>query len=65
VLQRRPIDPPKVPEDSAAEVGDVVGALLERGALQRHESLVQPTEDPVHGSLGADQRFQFPLDLTG
>jgi len=54
-----------VPEDSAAEVGDVVRALLERGALQRHESLVQPAEDPPHGSLGADQRFQLPLDLTG
>ncbi len=65
VLQRRPVDPPPVAEDPAAEVGDVVGALLERGGLQRHESLVQPAEDPAHGSLGADQRCQFPLDLTG
>jgi len=65
VFQRRPIDPPKVPEDAAAEVGDVVGALLERGALEPHESLVQPAEDPSRGRLGADSRFQFSLDLTG
>src|SRR6266403_1828646 len=26
---------------------------------------MQPAEDPAHGSLGAHQRFQFPLDLTG
>ena len=53
------------PGDWAAEVGDVVGALLERGALEPHESLVQPAEDPSRGRLGADSRFQFSLDLTG
>jgi hypothetical protein len=56
VLRRRPVDPPEVPQDPASEVGDVVGALLERRAFQRQESLVQPAEDPPHGSLGADQR---------
>jgi hypothetical protein len=25
---------------------------------------VQPAEDPAHGSLRADQRFQFPLEAT-
>ena len=65
VLQRRSVDPRKVPKDSATEVGDVVRALLERGPLQGRESLVQAAEDPPHGSLGADQRLQFPLDVAG
>src|SRR5207247_8404884 len=64
VLDRRAIHLLEVPEDPAAEVGDVVGALLRR-ALQRPESRLQPAEDATDGTLGTDQRFQLRLDVAG
>jgi len=62
-VHRRPIHPPKVPEDSAAEVGDVVRAAILGPSTPLNRS--SAGEDRRTGSLGTDQRFKLPLDLAG